>query len=261
MPKPLESICLKAMAPAPGDRYGSARALAEDLERWNAGEPVSSHVETGPERLGRWSRHHRTAVRIGLTALVALTIVSLSATGLIESARREESDARRRSDALSAGLALDHGLELITHGDAGRGLLRIGQSLMLTPPDAVAQRRAILENIAAWQSELAPLLGVIDHGGPIRALVLGPGGRTVLTGGYEAGAAAEDGPIGLARLWDATAGGAVGPPLRQDAPIVAVAIGPDGALGLTASEAGEAILWDVHDRGRRSGRRSATARP
>ena len=38
----LEAVCQKAMAHRPEDRYGSARALAEDLERWAADEPVTA---------------------------------------------------------------------------------------------------------------------------------------------------------------------------------------------------------------------------
>ena len=43
IPKPLESICLKAMAARPEDRYESPRHLASDLRHWIADEPVSSY--------------------------------------------------------------------------------------------------------------------------------------------------------------------------------------------------------------------------
>ena len=40
--KALEAVCLKAMATKPEDRYASCRALAEDVERWMADEPVTA---------------------------------------------------------------------------------------------------------------------------------------------------------------------------------------------------------------------------
>ena len=41
----LEAVCVKAMACQPADRYGSPTALAEDVERWMADEPVSAWQE------------------------------------------------------------------------------------------------------------------------------------------------------------------------------------------------------------------------
>src|SRR5262249_55805229 len=57
--RPLEAICVKAMALRQGDRYATPRLLAEDLEHWLAGEPVSAYREPWPDRARRWSRKHR----------------------------------------------------------------------------------------------------------------------------------------------------------------------------------------------------------
>ena len=45
VPAALEAVCLKAMAMKPEDRYASPRALADDVERWLADEPVSAYRE------------------------------------------------------------------------------------------------------------------------------------------------------------------------------------------------------------------------
>ena len=45
IPKPLEAICLKALAAQPADRYSSAAALLQDLEHWLADEPVTAYRE------------------------------------------------------------------------------------------------------------------------------------------------------------------------------------------------------------------------
>ena len=56
VPRPLEAICLKAMATRPEDRYPTARALANDVENWLAGAPVSAHPDSIAVRLWRWCR-------------------------------------------------------------------------------------------------------------------------------------------------------------------------------------------------------------
>jgi len=78
VPRPLEAICVKAMALAPEMRYASCRELALDVERWLAGEAVSAYREPLWTRGARWVRRHRSQV-IG-SALTALLLVSLLAT-------------------------------------------------------------------------------------------------------------------------------------------------------------------------------------
>src|SRR4051794_4467559 len=67
----LEAVCLKAMALRPEDRYPTARALADDVERWTADEPVSAYREPPARRARRWARRNRTAVTAATVALVA----------------------------------------------------------------------------------------------------------------------------------------------------------------------------------------------
>ena len=76
--KALEAVCLKAMANKPGDRYPSCRALAEDIERWMADEPVSAWAEPWTRKLLRWLTRHRTGVT-GAAAAVLAGVVGLSA--------------------------------------------------------------------------------------------------------------------------------------------------------------------------------------
>jgi serine/threonine-protein kinase len=75
VPAALEAVCLRAMALRPEGRYGSAQALAEDVERWLADEPVGAYREPLPARLARWARRHRASV---MSAAASLGVLALS---------------------------------------------------------------------------------------------------------------------------------------------------------------------------------------
>jgi len=77
VPRPLEAVCLKALALRPSDRYPSARALAGDIEHWLADEPVSALAEPLRDRARRWGRRHRTFV----TTAAAVLLLGLAGLG------------------------------------------------------------------------------------------------------------------------------------------------------------------------------------
>ncbi len=78
----LEAICLKAMAFDPENRYATARALADDLERWLADEPVTAYRDPPARALSRWLAHHPSVLIRGLGVVVTLLILALSALAL-----------------------------------------------------------------------------------------------------------------------------------------------------------------------------------
>jgi serine/threonine-protein kinase len=58
LPRELDAICLKCLAKEPRRRYATAAALADDLERYLGGRPISAR------RSGMWDRVRRLA-RLG----------------------------------------------------------------------------------------------------------------------------------------------------------------------------------------------------
>jgi eukaryotic-like serine/threonine-protein kinase len=74
VPPPLDAVCCRAMALRPEDRYHSALALAADVERWLADEPVGAYREPALDRLRRWGRRHRPWVASAAVLLVTVTI-------------------------------------------------------------------------------------------------------------------------------------------------------------------------------------------
>ncbi len=105
LPAPLNAICQRAMSPAPAERYPSAKALAEDIDRWLADEPVTAWSEPPVVRLRRWAKRHRTLVATSLaTLLVALVALSIGSWRLnrfnlrLAEANQRETDLRTRAE-------------------------------------------------------------------------------------------------------------------------------------------------------------------
>jgi serine/threonine-protein kinase len=76
--KALEAVCLKAMTTQSEDRYATPRALADDLDRWMADEPVTAWREPWTRKLLRWVTRNRTGVT-GAAAAVLAGVVGLCA--------------------------------------------------------------------------------------------------------------------------------------------------------------------------------------
>ena len=93
----LDWIVMKAAAAEPAQRYDSAGALREDLQRLEAGHPVSAGPPGAWYRAGKYIRRHKVkfaAAAAAVLALIAGTIVSLVY------ARRAHEATRVMSDAL-----------------------------------------------------------------------------------------------------------------------------------------------------------------
>ncbi|HWE35091.1 MAG TPA: protein kinase [Isosphaeraceae bacterium] len=245
VPSTLEAICLKAMAARPEGRYDSARALATDIERWLADEPVSARHDPPAERLARWARRHRTWARAATAALAIVAVVAVAAATVVDRARGDEREQHRRAEArrreaerLSADLAIDRGLALCERGKAGRGTLWLARSLEIAPAGGGDDLRAAARaELAAWRRSSASLVGLFPHAGPVQGVAVRPDGRALLTAGGPG-----RGP-GEARLWELPDDDD-GLTLPHGAPVDAVAFGPDGRLAATAGADGRVRLWD-----------------
>jgi WD40 repeat protein len=78
----LETICLKCLEKEPGKRYGSAEALAEDLEHWLHGEPIRARQTSALERVVKWVLRQRAMVGPWAVGIFASLAAVMALAGL-----------------------------------------------------------------------------------------------------------------------------------------------------------------------------------
>ena len=98
-----DTVVMKAMAPEAAQRYGSADALANDLDHIRAREPISARPPTASYLLRLFVRRHRAlsgAAAVVLLSMLAATVVS-ARYALSERAARQEAAQRAASLAIT----------------------------------------------------------------------------------------------------------------------------------------------------------------
>ena len=152
----LEAVCLKAMANQPGDRYPSCRALADDVERWMADEPVSAWAEPWTRKLSRWLTRHRTGVT-GAAAAVLAGVVGLSAVLAVQA--RANATLADKNTALTAANAkiearYNLAVEAIKTFHTG-----VSEDFLLKEEKFKELRDRLLKSAADFYGRLGALLG------------------------------------------------------------------------------------------------------
>ncbi|TWT36991.1 Serine/threonine-protein kinase PknD [Posidoniimonas corsicana] len=144
--KPLEAVCMKALATEPADRYRTALRLAEDLEHHLADEPVSAYRESFSYVAARWVKRHLRVVQTAAAALVTLLLLTTLFSAWQSSTAQRANAARReglvsRATLAAGALASELDRRLLVLEGAARD-----QRLI----DAVRAARAAPEDREKW---------------------------------------------------------------------------------------------------------------
>ena len=91
----LDAVVAKALAKEPERRYATVAALADDLRRYLAGEPVLARPASTWYRAGKFVRRHRWPVGAGTVAFLAMMVGFAVATWQAQVAREQTLLARK----------------------------------------------------------------------------------------------------------------------------------------------------------------------
>jgi eukaryotic-like serine/threonine-protein kinase len=260
VPRDLDVICLKCLEKDSRRRYASADALAEDLKRWLAGEPIAARPVAGASRLWMWCR--RNPLVAAATGLVAVSLVVVAALSLLYAkaqGRRvnEQAEATRTITTLATNLEYerqDLKTSLVTSNrrlamlyferaqrafdgeQANIGLLWLVESWRAASnADDSSWQRLARANLSFRRSRWVEIKDVFAHNATVWRVAASPNGRRILTGSSD----------NTARLWDSDTAQPVGKPLVHQGVVWSAKFSPDGKTILTGSWDNTARLWDV----------------
>jgi serine/threonine-protein kinase len=139
IPSDLETIVLKCLEKEPDRRYESARALAEDLQRYMEGEPILARRASISYRMIKKARKHRALVSVSIGALVIIAFLAALAI-------RSQIQSRER-----ALLAQRFGQQV----EKIDGLMRLSHISPLH--DVRAEKNAVRKNIRDIETQMKKL--------------------------------------------------------------------------------------------------------
>ncbi len=172
VPRDLETICLKSLEKEPSRRYSSAQALAEDLNRWEQGEPIRARPASAWERALKWTRR-RPAVA-SLLALLAVAVAVGAASAFWQS-----SLLRRAYSGTRVWLAC----QLLAEGNSQDALVSLARVVRDVPSYRPASA-ALLSALAQLNLPLpvgGPLIHPLSGSNLITALAFSPDSRFLVT--------------------------------------------------------------------------------
>jgi WD40 repeat protein/serine/threonine protein kinase/tetratricopeptide (TPR) repeat protein len=211
VPRDLETICVKCLQKDPGKRYATALALAEDLRRFQAHEPISARPVGRLERLARWCRRHPgeaiLAASLGIVLLAVAVVAVVFAAYYSDLAVREKARAEESRERL-VRLHSDGGLRLVNEGDLLGAVLPFALALREEQDDPGPQElhRARLGTVL---QQCPRLLRAWPYDGVVVSAGFSPDGRRVLLAGVRStashdGAAARSEGDGI--IWNVETG-------------------------------------------------------
>ena len=268
IPGDLLAIVSKAMARQPSERYPTARAMAEDLRRFQTGQIVRAHEYSPLELVRRFVERYRAAVTVAavfLALLAALVVWGMrrvmTERDVAHTAQRRAQDQAdellliqaRRDVENSPNAALASLRQLSPHFSQWSAVRTIAANaqahgfatvlkehsqhinhLAFTPEGRLVSSSDD-KTLRVWERQGGGSRVLAGHSDEVWSFVLLPDGRSVISGGKD----------GTLRRWDALTGEG-GLFATMSGPTSALSVGCQGRCVLAASRKDDLLhVWDV----------------
>ncbi len=253
-------IALKCLEKEPVKRYGSAEALAEELERWLCGEPILARPTSPLDKSWKWAkRRPALAAAMGLasaaavSAIVLLVMFGISQNEAKKSAGKHLVEMREVNDNLTridenrkaalrraAALAAGRGIALCQERKPSQGLLWLTQALEALPEGNDALEQSIRLHLAGWSRDVAPLIHVEDLVGTIQFEPLAFSNDVKL---MVVRVERDDDPT-IAQVLELNTTRPIGKPMKHDAKILQADFAADAANVITLTADNQFHRWN-----------------
>lgn len=225
----LETICLKAIAKLPKERYADCGALAGDLRRWLDGEPIEARAVGPGERAVKWMR--RRPLVAGLLGLLAMALLVITVGSWVASRNLRIVGERQRQSLVQFNV--DSANRLAEQRDSPAALKFALDALRMDSVDPERERMHRVR-LGLTLRDMPTLERHWRHEASATTVIFDAEGRRLLTGSID----------GTARFWDVDRTNAL-LILRHPAPVRNAFLSPDGRSIVTQCSDGRAHCWDV----------------
>lgn len=246
LPRDLETICLKCLHKDPTQRYASAAALAEDLRRYRAGEPILARRRGAVQRLALWCRRRPTLVASATLSLLATLLVAGIAYWEVRQERDRYRGERDRAERNLARALVGEIRGLLQTRQAGwwwKAFDNLGMAASLR--HSQPERDELRELAGACMGSAAPCFRLTTtwtgHEVAVTTVALHPQRELAASG-------ALDGSI---FLWELPAGMRRAVLASKGSTVTRLAFHPAGRVLAAADLEGRVRLWDLQEAGTR----------